>query len=290
MVIIDDFSKYPLVHVVRSTSARVVLSILRAVFAQFGIPLLLRSDNGPPFQSADFQEFAAELGFHHHRITPLWPQANGEAERFMRTLKKHVDTSSNWTAELDIFLMAYRSTKQATTDKTPYELLFGRKMKNLLPQYFTSNQEEAQMDDVKSAMLHQKVHNKNNADRRRHARPHQLHVGQKVLGKQIRHNKFTLYYEQVPYTITNIKGSQVTASNNKRTVVRNASFFKDATGISQAPDSSTLDTDDLLSRPPVTNSKDADSDSVGPPSQYCPETRYPTRERRPPVHLTDFTT
>lgn len=28
--------------------------------------------------------------FRHGKITPLWPQANAEAERFMRTLEKAV--------------------------------------------------------------------------------------------------------------------------------------------------------------------------------------------------------
>lgn len=116
IVVIDDFSRYPVVQVINSTSAQNVLPSLRAAFAQVGIPEQVKTDNGPPFQGAEFAKFARELGFRHHRVTPLWPQANGEVERFMRTLKKQVHTSivenGDWKAELDTFLMSYRSTQQ----------------------------------------------------------------------------------------------------------------------------------------------------------------------------------
>ncbi len=36
----------------------------------------------------DFEEFAKQEGFTHHRITPLHPRANGEAESFMKMLNK----------------------------------------------------------------------------------------------------------------------------------------------------------------------------------------------------------
>ena len=104
MVVMDDFSRYPVVRVLNSTSAHNVLPNLRAVFGQFGIPEQVKTHNGPPFHGTEFAGFAQELGFRHHRVTPLWPQANGELERFMRTLKKQVHTSElenkDWKAEL----------------------------------------------------------------------------------------------------------------------------------------------------------------------------------------------
>jgi hypothetical protein len=36
----------------------------------------------------DFDNFAKHLGFRHRKITPLWPQANVEAERFMEIMMK----------------------------------------------------------------------------------------------------------------------------------------------------------------------------------------------------------
>ncbi|XP_075550349.1 uncharacterized protein LOC142583754 [Dermacentor variabilis] len=53
MVVLDDFSRYPVVQVIHSTSANNVLPSLRQVFCQFGIPAQVKSDNGPPFQAND---------------------------------------------------------------------------------------------------------------------------------------------------------------------------------------------------------------------------------------------
>lgn len=114
MAVVDDFSKYPVVSILHTLAAPTVIKQLRTIFAQFGCPEIVKSDNGPPFQSEGFAEFANELGFKHHCITPRWPEANGEAERFMCTLKKSILASHvshlDWTNELQSFLLAYRST------------------------------------------------------------------------------------------------------------------------------------------------------------------------------------
>ena len=44
-------------------------------------PISLRSDNGPQFVAAVFQDFLTEHGVEHRRTTPYWPRANGEVER-----------------------------------------------------------------------------------------------------------------------------------------------------------------------------------------------------------------
>lgn len=90
LVVIDKYSRYPVVEIVRSVSANTVIPIIDKVFSMFGIPRVLKTDNGPPFNSEQFFKFAGHLGFHHRKITPLWPQANATAERFMRTLGKAI--------------------------------------------------------------------------------------------------------------------------------------------------------------------------------------------------------
>ena len=58
----------------------------------FGIPKQVISGDGPPFNSNDFQQFVDYLGFTHRKVAPYWPEANGEVERFMRTLEKAIRT------------------------------------------------------------------------------------------------------------------------------------------------------------------------------------------------------
>ena len=111
MVVIDEYSRFPEVETVTSTSARSTIPKLDAIFVRQGIPDVLKSDNGPPFNGMEFKNFAEHLGFHHRKITPLWPRANGEVERFMKTLEKCVRTATvrhkNWKQGLHKFLLQY---------------------------------------------------------------------------------------------------------------------------------------------------------------------------------------
>ena len=45
---------------------------LDRVFAAYGVPQVVKSDNGPPFNGHEFAQFADYLGFKDRRVTPLW--------------------------------------------------------------------------------------------------------------------------------------------------------------------------------------------------------------------------
>lgn len=76
LVIICEYSRYPTVKILSSTSSEMVIKVMNEVFATFGIPEVVKSDNGPPFNSNNFKEFAQQIGFKHRKITPLCPRAN----------------------------------------------------------------------------------------------------------------------------------------------------------------------------------------------------------------------
>ena len=108
VVVTDEYRRSPEVNVISSTSAKTVIAHLDMIFSRHGIPDVVKTDNGPPFNGNEFQTFSKDFGFHHRKITPLWPEANGEAERFMATLNKHVRAAtaenSNWKNQLPQFL------------------------------------------------------------------------------------------------------------------------------------------------------------------------------------------
>ena len=87
MVVVDDNTHYPIVEILKSVSHRCVIPWLDQIFSMFSIPEVLKTNNGPPFSSDQFRQFASYLGF-HRKITPHWPRANAEAEHFMKTLSK----------------------------------------------------------------------------------------------------------------------------------------------------------------------------------------------------------
>ena len=181
LVVIDDYSQFPEVEILKSTSSRAVIPKLDKIFSAYGIPNVAKSENGPPFNSHEFKDFAEHMGFKHRKITQYWPQANGEAERFMRTLEKAVRAAQvqgkPWKQELYVFLRNYHATSHSSTGQSPATVLFQRSIRTKLPEIAKSTKNsDIKVNDgkAKSAM-------KQYADKRRQARPSPIQNGDKVL-------------------------------------------------------------------------------------------------------------
>ena len=76
LVLIDAYSKWIEVFAVKSTTSTVVMQCLRSVFARFGLPDTLMSDNGPCFVSAEFEKFLMLNGIRHVTSAPYHPASN----------------------------------------------------------------------------------------------------------------------------------------------------------------------------------------------------------------------
>ncbi|CAB3986536.1 Uncharacterized protein K02A2.6 [Paramuricea clavata] len=236
LVVIDAYSRYPEVEVMQSTTTTVVISKLQRIFARHGYPEELITDNGPPFNAVEFTEYLSARGVHHRRITPYWPQANCEAERFMKTVTKAIRTAHSegkrWQSELDLFLLNYRSTPHSTTHTSPAELLFNRSIRNKLPSFSSlqhgDGPEEHRVVRDKEENEKMKVH----ADRNNNAKESQLKVGDYVLMQVPKDNKLSMSFNPKPFQVIEIKGNMVTARNTER--IRNVSFFKCLTNYKNA--------------------------------------------------------
>ena len=64
----------------KKNTADVAINSLEKMFATHGLPYTVTSDNGPRFVAGSFQTFLRDSGIRNRKITPLWPQANGEIE------------------------------------------------------------------------------------------------------------------------------------------------------------------------------------------------------------------
>ena len=113
------------------------------------------------------------------------------------------------------------------------------------------------------------------ADNASRAQPHTLQVGDMVLVRQQRQHKLSSPYNKVPYTITEIKGTMITARNAiGHTITRNSSQFKPIK---------------VPVRPPIMDDDSLDDEEISAPAPERPaERRYPVRQnRRPPERLND---
>ena len=103
-----------------------LIKILTQVLSQYGLPLKIISDNGPPFPLCELKSYFLKHSIQHQIITSLWPQANGEIERFMQQLTKVIRAvyieRKDWVAALHEFIFTYRMTPHSST-KIPSQTL-----------------------------------------------------------------------------------------------------------------------------------------------------------------------
>eukprot|EP00112_Aurelia_sp_Birch-Aquarium-sp1_P007391 Seg1804.5 transcript_id=Seg1804.5/GoldUCD/mRNA.D3Y31 product="putative protein K02A2.6" protein_id=Seg1804.5/GoldUCD/D3Y31 len=141
-IVIDSYSKWIEVREMSSTTSGATIDKLRYIFASYGLPEELVSDNGPQFVSEEFEMFLKKNGIRHTPIPPYHPASNGAAERAFQTVKqalnkmwldhKRNDTSITWSRRLADFLLTYRSTPHSVTKQAPSELFTKRILRTRL--------------------------------------------------------------------------------------------------------------------------------------------------------------
>jgi transposase InsO family protein len=94
LTIMDAFSRYLLgCEVLLEPDGPSARRVFDSVFREFGLPDVIRSDNGPPFATpgagglSQLSIWWIKLGIRPERIEPGKPQQNGRHERMHRTLK-----------------------------------------------------------------------------------------------------------------------------------------------------------------------------------------------------------
>ena len=134
LLIIDTHSKRIEVFQMSSTSSSATIQCLRDVFARFGLPDRIVSDNAPNFVSAEFLHFLKQNGVKHVTSAPYHPASNGLAERAVKTFKTAMRkmTEGSLKQKLARFLFSYRTTPQSTTGVSPAELLMNKKLRSVL--------------------------------------------------------------------------------------------------------------------------------------------------------------
>ncbi|WVZ52229.1 hypothetical protein U9M48_003311, partial [Paspalum notatum var. saurae] len=138
-VIVDDFSRYTWVYFLEDKTkvAHVFSKFAKRAQNEFNTSLVkIRSDNGREFDNTNIEEYCDEVGIKHEFSATYTPQQNGVVERKNRTLitlaRSMLDeygTSEKFLAEA-INTACYASNRlypHCLLDKTPYELLNGRK-------------------------------------------------------------------------------------------------------------------------------------------------------------------
>ena len=79
---IDYYSPYPAAYILKEITSCEVIKALTDIFARFGFPEELVSDNGKQFISEEFEVFLKSYGIRCIRVFPYYARSNGKLERF----------------------------------------------------------------------------------------------------------------------------------------------------------------------------------------------------------------
>ena len=91
LIVTDVFSKYFLVRKLANSTSAAICAELATILTEIGLPHIIRSDNGPCYNSKEFQPLLQCYNITHHTSSPHHPRSNGFVERMVRVAKKSMD-------------------------------------------------------------------------------------------------------------------------------------------------------------------------------------------------------
>jgi transposase InsO family protein len=128
LTITDAFSRYLLrCEALDETTTAAAFEVFKSAFREFGLPEVIRSDNGPPFASpaagglSELSGWWVRLGIRPERIEPGKPQQNGRHERMHLTLKR--ETASPPDVALFLQQRRFDRFRREFNEERPHEAL-----------------------------------------------------------------------------------------------------------------------------------------------------------------------
>jgi len=132
MVVVDSYSKWSEVVITKQNTSIFTVEKLREMFCRYGLIDVLVTDNGRQFKSQEFKTFTEINEIKHVLTAPGHHSTNGQAEIFVKVLKKSIlatfDKDCHGSSETitNRFLADYRNSPHCTTGETPAKLFFGK--------------------------------------------------------------------------------------------------------------------------------------------------------------------
>ncbi|KAJ8364325.1 hypothetical protein SKAU_G00131560 [Synaphobranchus kaupii] len=208
----DLHSKWPEVVPVGTVTSRVIIQILDGLFARWGLPKAVTTDNGPQFTAAEFSDFLPGKGVKHIRTAFYHPQANGGVERFNATLKNgiraHMAQGCTFDVALNQTVLHYRASPHCTTQVSPSLLMLGRDIELPLHRLRapTVMPNRPSLSHTQEIVAARQQKTKEKVDRWRRARPPSIQVSDWVRTRRPhRLNKMSSFWSQ-PRQVTRSLG------------------------------------------------------------------------------------
>ena len=112
LVIVNYYSKMPIVWKMTTSqcNSAKIITVLKKLFPEHGIPEEIQSDNGPEFVSHLFAEFTKDWNIKHSTSLPRNSRSNGQAESAVKIVKSLLTCTKYSGQDPYLALLPYRST------------------------------------------------------------------------------------------------------------------------------------------------------------------------------------
>lgn len=181
LIVVDTYSFYFEIVPLNYTTSSYIIKALFSTFQRFGIPITLKTDNGPQFKSFEFKRTMEQYAINHVTSSPYHPAGNSYAERAVQEAKKILRKVQFGTPEYFVALMEWRNTPRNQVLGSPNQRMMNRVVRGILPT--TTKHLQPRLiapDTVKSALQKSKEQQKDAYDNKAHELS-KLKNGQKVL-------------------------------------------------------------------------------------------------------------
>ena len=129
-------TRWPEAIPLRSISAKSVAMGMVEIFSRTGIPLQLVTDQGTQFVGRMMKSLCSNLHIDKLKTTPYHPEGNGVCERMHGTLgamlTKAAKAGQDWVGQVPFALFALRAAPNRDTQFSPFELIYGRRVRTPL--------------------------------------------------------------------------------------------------------------------------------------------------------------
>ncbi|CAB3227362.1 unnamed protein product [Arctia plantaginis] len=134
LVVVDYFSSFFEFKRLQNVSSHSTISALKHIFARYGVPQVIYSDEGTNYSSKEFKLFAREWNFTLKTSSPHHHQSNGKAESAVKQVKRLLKLKEKGE-DVEAALMVWRNTPTAglvVITTSPAQRLFGRSLRTTL--------------------------------------------------------------------------------------------------------------------------------------------------------------
>ena len=141
LTVVDCLTRYTFLTPIPTKEGKCVLQALKNIFAQYGPPLSIQSDNGREFVNDSLKTFFELMNIAFKTSTPHRPQSQGMVERtnqkVVKFLKMFKSQDHSWDDDIPLVTFAINMELNRHTGYTPFQLFHGWSI--LTPSFLTKD-------------------------------------------------------------------------------------------------------------------------------------------------------